>query len=547
MTSPAVDEYGYILHPIDNIDEWGRFFNNGWSEDGRFRIGVYLEYIVNEAVGMMDAMASTPWRVLADGVLCQDGVLVAAGKVFTEYTFIEDLGVERWIGSIVTLIENMSVAEFSMLATMQREFVEYVYAGMSKWLDELGRTVYPGGITEYGRFWGEGGDWASTEVGDRIVQFCGDGETLEKFVSRSLLETLQHYHGWPLRYIDGRVFADSITLADIGLFTNFKQLVEALGLADEELLWDISKYVEEYVGIVDSVSKGFIHSDFVERIEMYDSMIAGKVLEFIEALLMSDTSVAVDVVHEWIEYVRTADGVLKDVVKSDLEELLGILDNLIFGGAHYKVFEEVMGLTDEIEKYVDVYLDEVLGLLDGRDVQAVLVDLVEAIGLSDIISLITKNYVLFTESMGLADDMAANIVAGIAERVLLVDVLSKGLQVVDLVETMGALVDEVSSRMPIVGKVEGVGLADAIDERDVSILVRELLTVLDIRNAGVDRTVVDAVEIADSFGRRFRNRVRRMSGTMSRMKFGTFIKRKVQNTMKQRYKSSTFWEGDEDE
>ena len=313
------------------------------------------------------------------------------------------------------------------------------------------------------------------------------------------------------------------------------------------MLWDISKYVEEYVGIVDSVSKAFVHSDFVERIEMYDSMIAGKVLEFIEALLMSDTSVAVDVVHEWIEYVRTADGVLKDVVKSDLEELLGILDNLIFGGAHYKVFEEVMGLTDEIEKYVDVYLDEVLGLLDGRDVQAVLVDLVEAIGLSDIISLITKNYVLFTESMGLADDMAANIVAGIAERVLLVDVLSKRLQVVDLVETMGALVDEVSSRMPIVGKVEGVGLADAIDERDVSILVRELLTVLDIRNAGVDRTVVDAVEIADSFGRRFRNRVRRMSGTMSRMKFGTFIKRKVQNTMKQRYKSSTFWEGDEDE
>lgn len=547
MTNPAVDEYGFIVHPVNDLDEWGVSFTGGWSEDGRFRIGVYLSQTLNELVGLADVRLATPYRILGEVCTCTELLPKTPLREFAEGVMVDDQALEYWVGELLTLIESLVLSEYSFKVTLTRELYDTIWAGTSKWLDEWGRVVLAGGVTEYGRYWGEGGEWgASTEVGDRVVGFCGDGEILERTLVRPLTEALTHWHDWPLRTITGRTLTDIVHLDDIGLFEQLKMLVEALALGDQLYSRSVGRQVLETVALVDQVLKNAVPSILSEAIGLLDIFIRGKEKYCLEALTLTDSTVLKGTVRELAETLVQVDSALKNVIPKILEEALGLLDILVLGGEYYKLLAEALGLADGVEKIANVYKEETILVVDTITRYAVLDDLVEALGLTDILEVISTNFKLLTEALGLADTLNFNPLWYVYETLDVDDVVLKSPQLYDLVEAFGALADSIL-KAPGPVKTETFLLTDTPVVRDLGILVRELLVLTDGPNFFVERELEEVLDLVDTVKRKFKSKVRKMAGTLTRSKLGSFIKRKVHNTFKQRYKDSTFWEGEDEE
>lgn len=547
MPSPAVDEFGYIVHPTENLDEWGILFTDGWSEEGRFRIGVYLSETLNEALTLTDLVLKTPIRELSETILHTDLVPRNPFKEFAEVMILDDLVLEWWFGELLTLVESMTLTEYGLKVDMGRSLYDGMMVGASKWIDEWGRVLPVYGLTEYGKYWGEGGEWgASTEYGDRVVGFSAEGEILERTLVRTFLETVSHYHNWPLRYIDGRVITDIVHLDDIGLFEQLKMLVEALALTDNTLTKDALKNVVESLATLDRILKNPTPAILQEVLGLTDVLIRGKELLLSELLVLTDVSVEVhDLVRELLESMAQGEVFQKVVVPSILVEALSLVDQIVLGGEYYKLLAEALAMSDSILKGVVVYKIETVALPDVVVRGVVKADLAEAVGLTDLLERISKNYKEFLEALAVTDVINFNPLWYVYEGVALTDVALKNPQLADLVETFGALVDSVQKH-PGPVRVETFVLSDVF-ERSMNILVRELVTLTDIPNFFVIRELEEVLDLLDILKRKFKSKVRKMSGTLTRTKLGSFIKRKVHNTFKQRYKDTTFWEGEDEE
>jgi len=552
MTTPVVDEYGSIVHPTDNIDEWGVKFINGWSEDGRFRTVISISKILNEILTLVDVKVTTPQRILGEVFTCADSIVKAPLKTFVESVFPDDLAIEYWTGRIHIFVEALTLTEGTIRASVERTLHDTLWTRVNKWLDEWGKVAFFGGITEYGRYWDESSILStSTEVGDRVVQVGYTeivGDFLEKSLARSLTETLSTYHSWPLRVISGRVLSDTMHLEDVGLFGQVKVFIEAIGLGDQLITRSISRQVLEGVSVVDEVVKSVAPSVLVELINILDRFISGKEQYLVEALNLTDPRILKSATREWIEAITGTDILLKSATLVDFVEALGLHDILIRGGEYYKLLMEALGVADRrIQSMVDVYKNEMLSVADDTVSRYVSIhDLIEALGLEDILEVITVAYKLLTEALGLSDRLNFNPLWCIYEGIVTEDVLLKNPQPQPFIEVFGGLVDTIQ-RTPGVVRSETVTLNDAVLERELGILVRELLVLADIPNFIIERELEDMLELFDGVARLFKNRVRRMSGTISKSKLGSFIKRKVHNTFKQRYKNSTFQAGEDEE
>lgn len=547
MTSPAVDELGYIVHPTENLDEWGILFTDGWSEDGRFRIGVYLSETLNEVLVLTDVALKSPLRTLMETVVQTDMLPVTPWKEFVEGVMVDDLTLEYWIGELYTLVESLTLTEYSRQTILGREFYDNLAMGASKWIDEWGRVLPVYGLTERGRYWGEGGEWgASTEYGDRVVGFSAEGEILERTLVRNFVESVNHYHNWPLRYIGGRVITNTLHLDDIGLFEQIKFLVESLVLGDATVTKDALKNVSEALSTLDVLLKNVSPLTFQEAVGLTDVLIRGKELLLSELLVLTDSTIQIgDLVRELLESVSDVDGIQKVVTPSILEEVLSLVDHIVLGGEYYKMLTEALALSDSILKTALVYKVEAVGLPDTTLRSVIRTDFVEALGLTDLLERISGAYKLFTEALALTDGVNRNPLAYVYDSARLMDIALKNPQLADLVEAFSALVDSVV-RHPGPVRVEGVGLTDTM-ERTLAILVRELVTLTDIPNFFVTRELNELLDLLDGLKRKFKSKVKKMSGTLTRTKLGSFIKRKVHNTFRKRYKDTTFWEGEDDE
>ena len=224
-----------------------------------------------------------------------------------------------------------------------------------------------------------------------------------------------------------------------------------------------------------------------------------------------------------IESVGIVDISVRDVLKGILEEVVGLLDVIKFGGDYWKMVVESIGMTDGIGKFVSARRSESVGVVDVRNVVVTKGVFVEALGISDIVEAISKNLKMLVEALGLGDVVNRSPMWHVYDEVRVVDVISKQPFLERFVETMGALVDVISSRGPGLVRVDVVNVSDEGIERTLSIVVRELVTMVGRPIGNVVREVEEIVEIVDIVKRMFRNKVRRMAGVVSRTKMGAFV------------------------
>ena len=151
------------------------------------------------------------------------------------------------------------------------------------------------------------------------------GEVLERYVVKGLVESISHWHGWPLREIGGRVLIDNVMLDDIGLFEKIRVLIEALGLSDVIGYKGVGKSIVDGVGVVGSISKNVTKGVLEEIVDLIDVFIRGKEKIFEEMLSLTDSGRLVGVGRTRIESVGIVDISVRDVLKGILEEVVELL------------------------------------------------------------------------------------------------------------------------------------------------------------------------------------------------------------------------------